>query len=198
MSDVRRIVEVYLNMDTSREVSSANNNITNPQAIYRGNRLIYRAHLRRNDGTTYYALPATDVEFFFGIDAEFGAGDANAIWHTDDDFNDTDDWGEAAPASGKLCWKVNTNTDAIIAAFAAQTSTKLEAYGGLWMNYGGELTLLAHWPINVYDTAVDYGTSEPTGDSTIGSFLEQFTEDGKLKVRIKYSDGTTAHTWTKE
>ena len=188
MSDNRRIMEIYLDVDQSLEVNENNASMRAKDVLYRQTFILMRAHLRRADGTTYYT-PDESAEWEFRIDNSFDSTHDDLVISDNDDFNIGADWDELDVAEGKICWRVDTNTTQLAEALGTKESET--QYAELWMTPpGGNPTLLCHWEITMHNIATDVGTSVDLVYST----SDIIARDGD-DVVIYFRDGSVARRW---
>jgi len=172
MSDLRRIVETYLDVESNaRKKLVSTSTLADPDALalYRGTQVLFRAHLLRSDGVTAYAPPA-DALWLFGIDNAYTPDKVDLVVSANDQFNIAGDWADMTVAGGKISWRVDLTSATLKTALAAASAATM--YAALWMcPVGGQYTLMAHWDVVVRNVAVDpttatavEGVSFPTMD----------------------------------
>lgn len=186
-----RILEIYLNISTGREVDVLGNDVPtgNRMRLWRASaRTIVRVHLYQT-GTTYFEPPA-GAAWYFGLDNTLqdddieDGNDPVATYHAD--FNQSADWSEVSPTAGKICFPINTATEELSAKFA-DAPESIEMHGEIWMQ---DPTLgrqpLVQWPIDVLNVYCNYGSDAPLAES-LGQVL--IKADGNDTVIFK-PDGT--------
>jgi len=161
MSDLRRIIEVYFDVEGSRYVDKIGDAFSAPKTtmtLYRGTQITFRAHLMRADATTYFQ-PEVDAVWLFGIDSVYTLDHTDLVSSAADQFNIAADWGSIDIVGGKISWRADL-TSATLKADLGDSATKT-MYCGLWMApVGGKYTLMAHWDILMHNVAVDPTTAQ--------------------------------------
>ena len=171
MADLRRIIEIYLDVENNARKAMVSSVLSEPPTLnlYRGTQVLFRCHLMMSDSTTYYA-PEADAVWLFGIDSVYTRDHADLVVSETDQFNIDGDWAEKTVVGGKICWRADLTSVSLKEELA--DSANFGMYCALWMcPVGGSYTLMAHWDVNVRNVAVDpitalavEGISHPTMD----------------------------------
>lgn len=162
MSDVRRIVDLLIDVSSGRRVVAEGDTVLGEanvlQYVYRGDQALFRCKLYVGDQATAFT-PATGATWLFGIDKDFTPDQTDLVVSDNDEFIAAD-WDEADFANGIICWRADFTSAALKAALASTSSMTM--YACLWMTPSGGLpTLLAQWQMNVTNIAVDPTTATP-------------------------------------
>lgn len=190
----RRIVDLYVNVQSSLEVDSGGRAVSSVLRLFRGDQCLLRIHLVDDDNAAY-PLEA-NLTFLLGLDTVFTPAHADLATATNASFNVAGDWSEADPASGKLAVRLALNTTELGTDLGS--SEYKDGYLVLWATPpGADAMMVFHIQVKVMNVAVEPAGTTPTGEETyltaesLGALIEQFTEGGVTKVRIKDSTGRT-------
>jgi hypothetical protein len=137
MTDFRRAQTIFVNVDTALLTSSGNSTPDNGNrlVLFVGTQNLIMAHLRLDDGVNYFK-PEAGADWFFGIDDSFAKGHADYVTTSTVDFNIVADWADVNPEDGKICFRVNMDTPAMVAAMTGISSKDMT--GELWYTPAGE------------------------------------------------------------
>ncbi len=190
----RRIIDIYINVQTSLEVDSTGRPVASPTRLFRGEQALLRLHLVDSANN---AFPLdSNLSFLLGLDSVFTPAHADLAVSAHAQFNLAGDWNEAAPGSGKLSARLALNTTALGTDLGSAASKDM--YLVLWGTPpAGDAMLVFQIRVLVQNIAVEPGATTPPDEETyltaetLGLVIEQFTEAGVKKVRIKNSDGVT-------
>ena len=192
MSDLRRIINYVINVETGEIVISITDITPDPrqQTYTYGTQLLFRVTLINSDMTAF--KPPAASTFLFGMDTDYTAGQADKVISLHDQFNILADWSEVDVANGKICWRADLSTDALKAAFTSTTDPNLTMHAVLfYAPPGGKYVPLLCWDPIVKNLAVDpytavavTGITHVTTDQ-LKAILEQYTnEAGQHKLRF--------------
>lgn len=158
MADLRRIIEIYLDVESNARKNLVNAALYDPTILnlYRGTQVLFRCHLMLSDATAY--APESTATWLFGIDNAYTRDKADLVVSANSQFNLSGDWDGEDIVGGKICWRVDLTTSALKDALADSASVPM--YAALWMSpVGGSYTLMAHWDITVRNVAIDPTTA---------------------------------------
>jgi len=187
-SDIRRAVEVHVDVERSYIVDDTNTRVKENPRIYRGSEFIFRAHLMR--GTDAF-IPEPGAEWYFAIDNVFGAGHPSLVVSDNSTFNKTTDWDSLNVAAGLICWRVNTSSEELKIALGTTASATM--YAELWYTtLGGTASMLIQFPITVGNIVSDISTE--FNIQTYSSGILKYDGDDIILV---FADSTVAHRWVK-
>lgn len=164
MSELRRLIDIYVDIPNAARVRLDGESFFNPPALtlLRTQQILFRAHLLTS-GTTYFT-PPTDCTWYFGMDSVYTSGHADIVQSGNDEFVAAD-WAEADFANGKVCWRVDL-AGAALAEDMGSATTKTY-YCGLWMVPAGEKpVVLVEFPATVQNVAT-YETTPTPDDARI-------------------------------
>lgn len=189
MSDYRRIIEIYLDTEGQRQVTSDNYDVEPKMVLFRGSQILIRAHLRLADGTTYFA-PDASATWNFNIDSVYTADHSDLVASDNDQFNIGADWDDLDVTGGKICWRVDTTSTALETDLGDDESKTM--YAELWMTPPATSSVLVcHWDITMHNIATDIAeTSDLVYTST--SMLRYDGDD----IILIFADGTEAQRWS--
>lgn len=159
MSDLRRPIEIYLDVENSARRALNGTAFTDPEnlTLYRGTQVVFRCHLMMSDATIYYTPALTDV-WLFGIDSSYASDHADLVTSLHAQFNQDGDWDERDIVGGKICWRTDLTSVALKNDLGDSTTKTM--YCALWVcPSGGNYTLLGHWDITMHNVAVDPTTA---------------------------------------
>lgn len=155
--NLRSILTTYIDVD-NRVLEDSDGSAAGDLNFFRGDNVVFRCHLVDEDQNAY-AL-AAGLNYYFGIDDNYTDGHADYVVATTSDFNDTDDWADADPTAGKICFSVDSGTTEM--ADAIGTAPYKKMYAGIWVqDTDGTWFILCHWQLIVNNVAV-----APTGAMT--------------------------------
>lgn len=159
MADLRRPIEIYLDVENSTRRNRTGTTFFEPAALslYRGTQIVFRCHLLFSNATTYYVPALTDA-WLFGIDNAYTRNKADLVTSLNAQFNIVGDWDQLDVVGGKITWRVDLTSVALKTALADSANATM--YCALWVcPSGGNYTLLGHWDIIMRNVAVDPTTA---------------------------------------
>ena len=126
MSDARRIIEKYVNVETASLVTSDNGTPKdgNTVTIFCMTQAVIRLTIRLADGSTPFIMDPA-ATFYFGIDDSYVQAHADYVITNNADFNQATDWATVNPAAGMICFKVNAATLELKAALGTASSKQM-------------------------------------------------------------------------
>jgi len=190
MSDNRRVIVMYADVEASKIRTSDNNTLRDNMVIFRGTEVLIQCHLRLADGTTYLKPPSGAV-WTFVIDNSFTSGHADLVVSTNTSFNKLADWSLVNPDNGLICFRVNAATTAL--ATEMGTSSSKDMYAELWYAAPGDSEVLAcQWNVTIRNIVADI--DQDTGIQQYSTGL--LAIDGN-DVVLYFPDGQIAQRWTK-
>jgi len=158
MSDYRRIVTYYFDVEEGVPVSSVSELTPTPtwRTYYPGTQVLFRAHLLNHDGS--YFLPPADATWLFGFDNQSGSTVPDLVVSLNDQFNNAEDWtgdNGVAQTAGRICWRADL-TSALLKTYMATQTASVALKACLWMNSPGiGYDLKCQWNIFVEPVYVD-------------------------------------------
>lgn len=198
----RRIIDLYMDVETGILVDADGARLTSNLILQRGTNVLFK--VRCVDAANAVFAIDSSVSFFFGIDKDFTADQADEVTSNHSEFNIDADW----PASGDGISLSNGRFSCRASLSTTLLKTNLGSlnqavhWASFWMqDTTGFWTLLCQFPVDMWNVAAD-PTSPAAADvpnyitaGTFANVIEQFTEGGIAKVRIKSSDGQVQQVW---
>lgn len=200
MAATRREIEIWINVETGKRVSSSGGIDPNKFILSRGTQIMWKVNLINTDLSTY-ALPS-NVSLLFGIDDQFTIDHADLVLSHNDQFNVSGDWDNVSLPDGRFSARADLNTTELKASFSSDTPVKAEK--DMWCCFwaqpaGGEYFLLSQFKVTMENVAVDPTSPAPTPEAsylTNDSFdaVLELAADGSVKLRN--INGDVMQTWT--
>jgi len=190
MSDPRRIVELYVNVDLSVLTDENGSIITTRTAVFRRSQVLFRCHLKLDDGTTYFTPPA-GTQWVFMIDNSYSSTHPDLVVSDNAQFNIGSDWGDLDADNGKICWRINTATDALTTEMGEAASKQMSAE--LWMlPIAGDPSLIIQFLVDVKNIVGDVGAD--AGLIYTNTNMLKFDGDD---IVLLFPDGSVAQRWSR-
>lgn len=190
----RRIIPIRVNVQTSLEVDENGRQVSSPTRLFRGDQALLRLTLVDTTGEAY-PLDA-GMTFRAGLDSVFTPDHADLASALHAAFNVSGDWANANPTAGKLACRLSLSTTELKSDLSSTASKDM--YLCLWATPPGEEAMLVFQiRVTVQNVAVEPSGTTATEEETyltadtLGAVIEQFTEGGVQKVRIKNAAGAT-------
>lgn len=191
MADLRRIITLFINVETGERVISAADLSPDPTTwvLLRTSQVLFRAHLLLNDGT--YFNPAAGTTWHFGIDKDFTADQADLVTSLDAQFNISGDWSLLSPTAGKICWRADLTPSTLKSAFTSSSNPDLTMYAGLIMTPpAGAPVPIIQWSMTIRNVAIDIstatavsGVTHVTTEAAAASFVPQWGDAARWRWR---------------
>lgn len=146
---------LIIDVDNSIALANTSSSAKSDIVIYRNSVFTFKAQLYQCwDSTNVYPLATTDKYCVF-IGDTYGANAAPVITESNAiAFNQTADWSEVNPTTGKICFTINT-TSSILTTDLANVVSK-EYTLQVWLNNDLDNgVLLINHPIIIKNVAVD-------------------------------------------
>lgn len=183
MSEVRRIIPMLIDIEQGLRVEERGPSelavASSNQIVWRSTQLLFRCKLLMGNQDTPFTPPA-NASWLFGIDSTYTAGKTDLVISDNDKFNIIGDWDDLDVAGGKICWRADLTTSALIADLGDKESKTM--YAALWMLPSGEKpVLMSEWDIIVRNIAVDPTTA--------------IEEEGIVFDTINRADATYQKQW---
>ena len=219
MSDLRRIINQVINVETGYRLNDITANTKDPetQELDRATQVLYRTTLINSDLSVYH--PPADTPWLFGIGKDYSCTPPYLVTTLNPDFNKIGDWSGLAPTNGKICWRVDL-TDTVLKGVMAPLTDDPTYPVCLWMLPAGEKpVLISQWNVLIHRVSVDptnavagTGIVHATTDWAKASFVpiwgdgaavrrgtpydEHYFTDGKWRAFIPtIVDGQPSHAW---
>jgi len=188
MADKFRVIETYLNVDRSAQVTQSGFDPRLLQKYYKRTETILRIHLVQDDGS--YFQPESGGTWVFAIDDTFGES-PDPVYSDDTQFNIAGDWSQLDVNGGKITTRVNCSSTALAAKLGA--NEWISMWAELWYTAPGQTeSLIAQWQVIMRNIITDIGSdSELTYNSSLGVAF-----DGDDLV-LYYPDGSVARRFSK-
>jgi hypothetical protein len=192
MSDLRRVILKYVNVESGSLVSSDNgvprdgNNMT----LFVGTQNVIQVHLRMSDGTTYFK-PEAGSTWFFGVDDSYTSGHTDYVITNTANFNIIGDWSSLDAANGKICFRADATSSSLRAAIGSLASKNM--VGEIWYSPpGGSPTLLCQMTVVIKNIVTEMGSESELVYTSTGILQA----DGNDLVLL-FPDGTVAQRWVR-
>lgn len=109
-----------------------------PLYLFYGTQVLFRAYLY-NDDTTPFVVP-TGSTFAWAMDSDLNHATTPIVQASNSSFNDTNDWSEADPQDGRICWRVDLDDAELGSVISGEDL--LPCYSTLWMIESGSPSVL--------------------------------------------------------
>jgi len=197
MSSSRQLIPVCFDQSTSRRVVIVGAGTTSPSlgdpdskqqiTLYYGTKSLFY-------GTIYTAAPSIQYNpdptatWLFGIDDVPFSDTSDYVLSQNDVFNLSEDWSEVNPNAGKICFRVDLDTNELKTRLKAVSTPTATMYGNLWMLTAAGNVLIASWLIYIAKTYVDPTTAKPvegvthlTTDAAAASYVPQWGDQARWR-----------------
>ena len=192
MSSSRQIIPASFDQSTARRVVIYNNTLVDPDSkqqitLYYGTKALFY-------GQIYTALPSTaynpiaGATWLFGIDDVPFSDQSDYVLSQNDVFNLSEDWADVNPSAGKICFRVDLDTNELKNRLKAITAATATMYGNLWMLTAAGNVLIASWLIYIAKTYIDPTTAKPvegithlTTQAAAASYVPQWGDQARWR-----------------
>jgi len=199
MSSTRQIVSIICDQSVSARRVVTGTSLTEPDSrqgltLFYGTQALFCATIYSGSPSVPF-LPVAGATWLFGIDDIAFSSAQDYVVSLNAQFNIPGDWESLDVANGKISWRANLATSELKTRLAALSGTTATMYGNLWMLTPDGNALIASFPLTIGKTYIDPTTATPAEEIThvttdaLAGIIEQYTENGHKKVRIKNADG---------
>lgn len=147
------IIDLYVDLETQTLKNSDGTAFQGRVKFIRGTEFLVRCSLVDKDFVAYPIESGTS--FLFGMDSSFSPTHPEYVLSQQNDFNIPGDWPEISFSEGKICWRVNTNTNEL-RTFLGSSSISDAVYFELWAYPpSGNPSVLFQFPCSVQNIVVE-------------------------------------------
>lgn len=219
MSDLRRLINQVINVETGYRLVDTTANTRDPanRELDRATQVLFRTTLINSDLSVYH--PPVGATWIYGIGKDYSCTPPYLTTTLDADFNKAEDWSNLGPTNGKICWRVDL-TDSVLKETMKDLGADPSYPACLWMLPPlDKPVLISQENVLIHRVGVDPTTAvagagivHATTDWAKASFVpiwgdgaavrrgspydEHYFPDGKWRALIPtIVDGKPSHTW---